>query len=104
MKNKLSIANLSIIVLLIFIACSESNSLDTDKINALEITLGVSPSTAPFEGDYLFFNDVMYGAKERNRLDILLPKSDFLNATFIERWRKRERLCTKSYLFYSIKK
>ena len=83
MKNKLSIANLSIIVLLIFIACSESNSLDTDKINALEITLGVSPSTGPFEGDYLFFNDVMYGAKERNRLDILLPKSDFLNGAVL---------------------
>lgn len=69
--------------MLIVTACSESNSLESEEINALEIALGVGSSPTPIEGNYLFFKDVTYGTRERNRLDILLPQSDSLNGAVL---------------------
>jgi acetyl esterase/lipase len=45
--------------------------------------LGVGSSPVPVEGNYLFFKDVTYGTRERNRLDILLPQSDSLNGAVL---------------------
>lgn len=69
--------------MLIVTACSESNSLESEESNALEIALGVGSSPTPIEGNYLFFKDVTYGTRERNRLDILLPQSDSLNGAVL---------------------
>ena len=69
--------------MLIVTACSKSNSLESEEINALEIALGVGSSPVPVEGNYLFFKDVTYGTRERNRLDILLPQSDSLNGAVL---------------------
>jgi acetyl esterase/lipase len=83
MKIKSSINFLSVFIMLIVTACSESNSLESEEINALEIALGVGSSPTPIEGNYLFFKDVTYGTRERNRLDILLPQSDSLNGAVL---------------------
>jgi len=83
MKIKSSINCLSVFIMLIVTACSESNSLESEEINALEIALGVGSSPTPIEGNYLFFKDVTYGTRERNRLDILLPQSDSLNGAIL---------------------
>ena len=83
MKIKPLISCLSIFIMLIVTACSESNSLESEEINALEIALGVGSSPTPIEGNYLFFKDVTYGTRERNRLDILLPQSDSLNGAVL---------------------
>ena len=83
MKIKPSISCLSVFIMLIVTACSESNSLESEEINALEIALGVGSSPAPIEGNYLFFKDVTYGTRERNRLDILIPQSDSLNGAVL---------------------
>ena len=83
MKIKSSISCLSVFIMLIVTACSESNSLEAEEINALEIALGVGSSPTPIEGNYLFFKDVTYGTRERNRLDILLPQSDSLNGAVL---------------------
>lgn len=83
MKIKSSISCLSVFIMLIVTACSESNSLESEEINALEIALGVGSSPTPIEGNYLFFKDVTYGTRERNRLDILLPQSDSLNGAVL---------------------
>ena len=83
MKIKSSISFLSVFIMLIVTACSESNSLESEEINALEIALGVGSSPTPIEGNYLFFKDVTYGTRERNRLDILLPQSDSLNGAVL---------------------
>jgi hypothetical protein len=83
MKIKSSISCLSVFIMLIVTACSESNSLESEESNALEIALGVGSSPTPIEGNYLFFKDVTYGARERNRLDILLPQSDSLNGAVL---------------------
>ena len=83
MKIKPSISCLSVFIMLIVTACSESNSLESEEINALEIALGVGSSPTPIEGNYLFFKDVTYGTRERNRLDILLPQSDSLNGAVL---------------------
>ena len=45
--------------------------------------MGVGSSPVPVEGNYLFFKDVTYGTRERNRLDILLPQSDSLNGAVL---------------------
>ena len=74
---------MSVFIMLIVTACSESNSLESEEINALEIALGVGSSPTPIEGNYLFFKDVTYGTRERNRLDILLPQSDSLNGAVL---------------------
>lgn len=83
MKIKSSISCLSVFIMLIVTACSESNSLESEESNALEIALGVGSSPTPIEGNYLFFKDVTYGTRERNRLDILLPQSDSLNGAVL---------------------
>ncbi|MDG1190613.1 MAG: alpha/beta hydrolase [Flavobacteriaceae bacterium] len=83
MKIKPLISCLSIFIMLIVTACSESNSLESEEINALEIALGVGSSPTPIEGNYSFFKDVNYGTRERNRLDILLPQSDSLNGAVL---------------------
>ncbi|MDA8658439.1 alpha/beta hydrolase fold domain-containing protein [Flavobacteriaceae bacterium] len=83
MKIKPSISCLSVFIMLIITACSESNSLESEEINALETALGVGSSPTPIEGNYLFFKDVTYGTRERNRLDILLPQSDSLNGAVL---------------------
>jgi acetyl esterase/lipase len=83
MKIKSLINCLSVFIMLIVTACSESNSLESEEINALEIALGVGSSPVPVEGNYLFFKDVTYGTRERNRLDILLPQSDSLNGAVL---------------------
>ena len=83
MKIKSLISCLSVFIMLIVTACSESNSLESEEINALEIALGVGSSPTPIEGNYLFFKDVTYGTRERNRLDILLPQSDSLNGAVL---------------------
>ncbi|MDC1012319.1 alpha/beta hydrolase fold domain-containing protein [Flavobacteriaceae bacterium] len=83
MKIKPSISCLSVFIMLIITACSESNSLELEEINALETALGVGSSPTPIEGNYLFFKDVTYGTRERNRLDILLPQSDSLNGAVL---------------------
>ena len=83
MKIKSLINCLSVFIMLIVTACSESNSLESEEINALEIALGVGSSPTPIEGNYLFFKDVTYGTRERNRLDILLPQSDSLNGAVL---------------------
>ena len=83
MKIKSSISFLSVFIMLIVTACSESNSLESEESNALEIALGVGSSPTPIEGNYLFFKDVTYGTRERNRLDILLPQSDSLNGAVL---------------------
>lgn len=83
MKIKSSINRLSVFIMLIVTACSESNSLESEESNALEIALGVGSSPTPIEGNYLFFKDVTYGTRERNRLDILLPQSDSLNGAVL---------------------
>ena len=83
MKIKSLINCLSVFIMLIVTACSESNSLESEEINALEIALGVGSSRTPIEGNYLFFKDVTYGTRERNRLDILLPQSDSLNGAVL---------------------
>ena len=83
MKIKSLINCLSVFIMLIVTACSESNSLGSEEINALEIALGVGSSPVPVEGNYLFFKDVTYGTRERNRLDILLPQSDSLNGAVL---------------------
>jgi len=83
MKIKSLITCLNVFIMLIVTACSESNSLESEEINALEIALGVGSSPTPIEGNYLFFKDVTYGTRERNRLDILLPQSDSLNGAVL---------------------
>lgn len=59
-------------VLLIF-ACSKSDD-DSATIN-LEEFLGVSATASPLGGEEDFFEDISYGTRERQQLDLLMPNS-----------------------------
>tara|TARA_B100000767_G_C19637557_1_gene481082 strand:+ start:26 stop:979 length:954 start_codon:yes stop_codon:yes gene_type:complete len=67
----------------LFLGCSKSENLGSIDISNLESVLGVIGSEVPFEGDYLFFRDVSYGTRERNQLDIMLPKNNQILGTVI---------------------
>ena len=63
---------------LFILGCSKAGTFGSFQISTIESTLGVSDSEVPFKGDFLFFKDIDYGIKERNKLDIMLPKSNQL--------------------------
>lgn len=83
MKYNSFIISLFILLNFLLSGCSKSDNIGSININNLESVLGVVGSEVPFEGDYLFFKDVSYGVKERNQLDILLPKNDQILGTVI---------------------
>ena len=83
MKYNSYIISLFILLNFLLSGCSKSDNIGSINISNLESVLGVVGSKVPFEGDYLFFKDVSYGVKERNQLDILLPKNDQILGTVI---------------------
>ena len=83
MKYNSFIISLFILLNFLFSGCSKSDNIGSINISNLESVLGVAESEVPFEGDYLFFKYVSYGVKERNQLDILLPKNDQILGTVI---------------------
>ena len=83
MKYNSFIISLFILLNFLLSGCSKSDNIGSINISNLESVLGVAGSEVPFEGDYLFFKDVSYGVKERNQLDILLPKNDQILGTVI---------------------
>ena len=65
-------------LLLFILGCSKADNFGSFEISTIQSTLGVRDSEVPFKGDFLFFKDIEYGIKERNKLDIMLPKSNRL--------------------------
>ena len=75
------IAPLTLVVL--FSACSVSDSSTEPTISEVPSFFGITPSDSPLESDILYFKDVTYGKKERNKLDLLLPNRGALNGMVI---------------------
>lgn len=64
-----------LISFLFLLSCSKRENLNDLQISEIESSLSSVESEGPFEGEYLFFKDVSYGPKTRNKLDVLLPRT-----------------------------
>ena len=64
-----------LISFLFLFSCSKKDNLNDLQISEIESSLSSVESEGPFEGEYLFFKDVSYGPKTRNKLDVLLPRT-----------------------------
>ena len=71
------------LILIVLIGCSKTDILETSQISTIEESFGENQSKPPFDGDFLFFKDIAYGSKERNRLDVLLPQKNKLDGAVI---------------------
>ena len=72
-----------LILVVLFSACSVSDSSTEPTISEVPSFFGITPSDSPLESDILYFKDVTYGKKERNKLDLLLPNRGALNGMVI---------------------
>ena len=72
-----------LIIVVLFSACSVSDSSTEPTISEVPSFFGITPSDSPLESDILYFKDVTYGKKERNKLDLLLPNRGALNGMVI---------------------
>ena len=71
------------IILLFVISCTPSNKLNEQEIDEIKMVFGVMQESSPIEGDHIFFKNISYGSRERNRLDVLLPNVDQLNGAVL---------------------
>ena len=69
--------------IIFFANCSKIENIEQSNISVIETSLGVNTSDSPLGKDFLFFKDVPYGNKDRNFLDIILPKTNKLNGAVI---------------------
>ena len=72
-----------LVVLVLFSACSVSDSSIEPTISEIPSFFGTIPSDSPLDSDVLFFKDIAYGERERNKLDLLLPNRGALNGMVI---------------------
>ncbi len=72
-----------LMVINFFANCSKIENIEQSNISIIETSLGVNTSDSPMGNDFLFFKDVRYGNKDRNFLDIILPKTNKLNGAVI---------------------
>ena len=72
-----------LMVINFFANCSKIENIEQSNISVIETSLGVNTSDSPLGKDFLFFKDVRYGNKDRNFLDIILPKTNKLNGAVI---------------------
>ena len=72
-----------LVIIALFSACSVSDSSTEPTISEVPSFFGITPSDSPLESDILYFKDVTYGNKERNKLDLLLPNRGALNGMVI---------------------
>lgn len=64
-------------------SCTTKEDINELTISTIESSLSRVPSQGPFEGNYLFFKDVSYGSKSRNKLDVLLPREGPIKGTVL---------------------
>jgi len=69
--------------LLFLFSCSKKENLNDLQISEIENSLSSVQSEGPFEGNYIFFKDVSYGSKIRNKLDVLLPRTGQIEGAVI---------------------
>jgi acetyl esterase/lipase len=72
-----------LVIIALFSACSVSDSSTEPTISKVPSFFGITPSDSPLESDILYFKDVTYGNKKRNKLDLLLPNRGALNGMVI---------------------
>lgn len=72
-----------LVVLVLFSACSVSDSSIEPTISEIPSFFGTTPSDSPLDSNVLFFKDIAYGERERNKLDLLLPNRGALNGMVI---------------------
>lgn len=72
-----------LVVLVLFSACSVSDSSIEPTISEIPSFFGTIPSDSPLDSDVLFFKDIAYGERKRNKLDLLLPNRGALNGMVI---------------------
>ena len=72
-----------LVVIIFFDNCSKIENTQQSNISLIESSLRVNTSDSPLGKDFLFFKDVCYGNKDRNFLDIILPKTNKLNGAVI---------------------
>ena len=77
---------LSIILILVTLFFHSCDNEDISTINQVELfykAFGVNPSPSPIKNKGVFFKDISYGKKSRNKLDILIPENSELNGIVI---------------------
>lgn len=72
-----------LVVLVLFSSCSVSDSSIESTISEIPSFFGTIPSDSPLDSDVLFFKDIAYGERKRNKLDLLLPNRGALNGMVI---------------------
>ncbi len=70
-------------LIVLITSCTETTLLDDEEINVLEIGLGATSQTPPFEGSFLFYQDLSYGSGLRNKLDLFLPQNTSLKGAVL---------------------
>ena len=79
--KKLSI--ILILVTLFFHSCDNEDVSTVNQVDLFYKAFGVNPSPSPIKNKGVFFKDISYGKKSRNKLDILIPENIELNGIVI---------------------
>ena len=79
--KKLSI--ILILITLFFHSCDNEDVSTSNQVDLFYKAFGVNPSPSPIKNKGVFFKDISYGKKSRNKLDILLPENSELNGIVI---------------------
>ena len=72
-----------ILITLFFHSCDNEDVSTSNQVEIFYKAFGVNPSTSPIKNKGVFFKDISYGKKSRNKLDILLPENSELNGIVI---------------------
>lgn len=72
-----------LVIVFLYSACSVSDSPIEPNISEIPSFFGTTPSDSPLDSDVLFFKDIAYGDRERNKLDLLLPNKGALKGMVI---------------------
>ena len=77
---------ISVVIVLITLFFNSCNNEDISTENQVELfykAFGVNSSPSPIKNKGVFFKDISYGKKSRNKLDILLPENSELNGIVV---------------------
>ena len=72
-----------ILITLFFHSCDNEDVSTSNQVEIFYKAFGVNPSTSPIKNKGVFFKDISYGKKSRNKLDILLPENPKLNGIVV---------------------
>lgn len=79
---KKSLYFVSLLALLVY-ACSIEEGSNSSTVMTVSQQLNTTESRPPFEGDFWFFNNISYGTKPKNKLDLFLPKANTIKGAVL---------------------